>query len=429
MKSNTASKIADPNDAVTDFSGKGQTGFNRRILIVEDETNVADVYKQILTGANQLNVVPLRKSSRQQSTPSTTVTRENFDVVIAYTADSALRLVREHLSRGEPFAMGFFDVLLGNGMDGIELVREIFRIDPDLHAVIVTAYSDRSVNSIGELLGVEHANRWDYLNKPFSEGEIVQKARNATALWNLRNEKRKNEEHLAEVNRKLGLSERAHTVATVARGVAHEFGNLLVQIVGRAELSRDGSADEMRSALDTILKATETATEILERFKSLSQPAERLQQMRKMDVREPLETALQLIDHQLRVQSVKVCKIKWDEAWIEGSPTALTQVFLNLFMNAMQAMHGSGQLDISVVIEGESARIVIRDYGPGIPADFLSKVFDSFFTTKKTGTGLGLAICKEIIEIEHGGRISAANHGAQGAEFTIKLPLMKGFDP
>jgi C4-dicarboxylate-specific signal transduction histidine kinase len=105
-------------------------------------------------------------------------------------------------------------------------------------------------------------------------------------------------------------------------------------------------------------------------------------------------------------------------------PGELEQVVFNIFLNAAQAMHGSGRIEARARKENGQIALSVRDTGPGIPAEHLGRVFDPFFTTKQPGegTGLGLAISYEIVH-ELGGTISAANHPQQGAFFEVKLPM------
>jgi signal transduction histidine kinase len=100
----------------------------------------------------------------------------------------------------------------------------------------------------------------------------------------------------------------------------------------------------------------------------------------------------------------------------------LHQSFLNLFINAMQAMPEGGHIRVGLHAEGGRVFIEIEDAGQGIPADLSEKIWDPFFTTKDKGTGLGLGIVKNIIEA-HGGSIRIANRKPQGAHVTIELPV------
>jgi signal transduction histidine kinase len=214
------------------------------------------------------------------------------------------------------------------------------------------------------------------------------------------------------------------SVAAVARGVGHEFGNILTQIIGHAELGRDGSEQRMKQALDTILKATETAGAILERFKDLAKGSESAGKKKIIWAHSPLIEALELMGHQIKTSDVKICRVKSEKVQVYASHSSMVQVFVNLIINSMYAMAGPGQIDFSLFKDGNFVEYHIRDYGPGIPTDILARVTEAFFTTKgEKGTGLGLSICKEIVEIEHRGQFVVKNNPMKGAEIVIRLPL------
>ncbi|MCB0407621.1 MAG: hypothetical protein KDD34_05405 [Bdellovibrionales bacterium] len=396
---------------------------NHRILVVDDEKDIVQSYIDILDVSKISNVVPMR-SSRSTSSAMTTTSDPEFELVVAKSYDEALAIVKRDIKQGKPFAMGFFDVLLGEGPDGFDLVKEIHAIDPHMYAVFVTAYNDRSVDSIQSFLGADKTNRWDYLNKPFSNGEILQKARNFTSLWNLNEEKKIQDSKLQEAQRRLVESEKLSSIAAVARGVSHEFGNLLMQIMGKADIClTENNPEKMKTGLEVILDATQRANEILEKFKDLSNPAQATREKSKIYAHQILDEVLVLMEHQIKTQNVKVSRIKTDKVLVEVNPTSLLQVLVNLTINSIHAMGSSGQIDFSVTDVGDMVEIRVRDYGPGIKEELIDKVIEPFFTTKgKQGTGLGLAICKEIIEVDHRGEFMISNHGVKGVEAILRLP-------
>lgn len=401
---------------------------NRRILVVDDEPEIAKGI-QALLGGKSGNVLPLPVSSRSRQKPvasdSTSPVGKGFEVVVCHNPNEALRAVEESIATGKPFAMGFFDVLMGADIDGIELVKKVFAIDPFISAVFVTAYQDRNVDSINQYLDEKNADRWDYINKPFTEGEIIQKARNVTAMWNLKSLKAWHEAQLQEAQKTLMQNERANAVAAVGRSVAHEFGNLLMQIVGHAELSLlKNEHTRMKEGLETILKAADTASNVLDRFKKLAQGDESGSQFSLIQISQPIDEAIELMGYQFKKHQIKIIKDPFEPALLEANKHSLVQVFMNIFINAVHVMEEGGQIDIGVVKKGsDSIEIKIRDHGPGIPQDILPRVTEALFTTKGAkGSGLGLAICKEIIEIEHVGEFSVSNHPGGGAEIRIVLP-------
>ncbi len=404
--------------------------YNRRILIVEDEPAIADGLKNILSPAT--NIVPIHRSSRQKPVDTSQEKQtDSFEVVWAKNPAEALELINESVKKQRPFAMGFFDVLLGSDIDGIELVRQIQLIDEKIFAVFVTAYHDRSVDSIQQILGAENSDRWDYINKPFSEGSILQKARNSVSVWNLREQKKRQEEQLAEASELLRQGERTNVVAAVGRSVAHEFGNLLFHIIGHAEIALHKSdLHQMHQSLQAILKAGETATSVLDKFKKLNTTGDSEKSSKPINLSHCLTESVDLMAHEFNKRNIKITWIKNHQFELLADQHSLTQVFINLFSNATYAMSSSGQIDLSIAkyfSDDQShswAEIRIRDHGPGIPEYIIPFVMNPFYTTKgKQGTGLGLAICKEIIEVEHDGEFILANHPTKGLEVTIRIPI------
>lgn len=392
---------------------------NYRILVVEDEPNILQNYKEIL---NPPNVVPITRSSRTKTAETQSETQYKFEVTLCRNADEALTAVQNSLRKNKPFAMGFFDVLLGAGMDGIALVKQVFEQDPNMHAVFVTAYQDRNVNSINDILGHENSERWSYLNKPFSEGEIVQKARQTVTLWNLQAIKFIQDQKLAEAQKLLHSGERMSSVAAVSRGVAHEFGNLLTQIMGQADLGSRGDEKRKAEALRVILNACQTAAHVLDRFKNLAKP--KTNKKAKLWLHGPFIEASELMDHQFKTSDIKLCRIKVEKFQLTANHASLVQVFVNVFVNALHAMNGPGQIDFSIHQDGQMGEVRIRDFGPGVPEEIIDRITEPFFTTKgDSGTGLGLAICKDIIENEHNGEFRIENHPDKGAVVIIRLPL------
>lgn len=404
---------------------------NRRILVVDDEQEIAKGIQNLLSppASNVLAFPASSRSATKTPAPAASVPA-GFEVVVCHNPHTTLQAVEEACREGKPFAMGFFDVMLGADIDGIELVKRVFALDSQISAVFVTAYNDRNVDSINQYLDEKNADRWDYINKPFTDGEIIQKARNVTAVWNLKNLKAWQETQLQEAQKVLLQNERSNTVAAVGRSVAHEFGNLLTQIVGHAELSLlKNDQARMREGLETILKAADTATSVLDRFKKLAQ-GEDAKQYGLIQIASPIEEAIELMGYQFKKHEITVNKNPFEVALLEANKHSLVQVFMNLFINAVHVMEEGGSIDISVMKKDDRhLEIKVRDHGPGIPESILPKVTEALFTTKGSqGSGLGLAICKEIIEIEHSGELTVSNHPQGGAQITMIIPTRQDED-
>lgn len=402
---------------------------NRRILVIDDEPEIGQAIRRVLCPNSLNSGQPARRSSRSSEPAPTKIEKvDEFEVVVVSHPDQAVEAVTHALRENKPFAMGFFDVMLGAEMDGIELVKQILSVDTKMFAVFVTAYQDRSVDTIGDLLGEENREKWDYINKPFSEGEILQKARNATSLWDLHRLKDWQEERLAEANQLLMINERQNAVAAVGRSVAHEFGNILTHIVGNAEIALENNTPEaLKAALDVILKASDTATNVLRRFRKMHDSSEQVPAHAPFDIRLAMEEAVELLEFQFRKKYIHVLRPKLETMMVTGNRHGLVQVFVNLFINSMHAMPEGGDIQIQMSHKDGQIEVLVRDTGKGIPEDVMPRVFEPLFTTKgKESSGLGLSICKEIVEIEHGGELKIANHPKGGVEITLRLPATGG---
>lgn len=406
---------------------------NRRILVVDDEPEIAKGIQRILCPGEAKAAVMSRSSRSLKAVPAAAPTsgEPEFDVVVVHNPADALTAIRGALAEQRPFAMGFFDVVLGADIDGIELVKQAFMLDPRLFAVFVTAYHDRNVDAIGNFVGEENREKWDYINKPFTEGEILQKARNATSLWDLHRLKEWQAERLSQAHQLLLQNERLNAAAAVGRSVAHEFGNLLTHIVGHAELAMDhDDPKNLKAALEIILKAGDTATSVLKRFRRLNNAVEAAPEVKEVDLRQPVEEALELMEFRFRRHMVEVDKSNLVLLRAAVNRNSLIQVLVNLFINAMHAMPDGGKILVSTsTAEDNHVCIRVRDTGSGIPEDILPRVIEPLFTTKGDGgSGLGLAICKEIIEIEHNGQFKIENHPQGGVEVSLILPVSQEED-
>ncbi|HZY42689.1 MAG TPA: ATP-binding protein, partial [Anaerolineae bacterium] len=141
------------------------------------------------------------------------------------------------------------------------------------------------------------------------------------------------------------------------------------------------------------------------------------------DVNHLIENVLALANKRLEHGRIQVrAQLQPDLPPILGAPDQLTQVLLNLVINAIEAMPEGGELNLGTTIDEGWLHIAVRDTGPGIGPDEAAKIFEPFYTTKANGTGLGLAVSYGIIQ-RHGGRIEVGGAPGRGTTFTIVLPL------
>jgi len=240
-----------------------------------------------------------------------------------------------------------------------------------------------------------------------------------------------------ELERTLRHSEKLATVGQLASGLAHEVGTPLNIIYGRAELIQRKMEDkeEIQKNVNTILRQTERITKIIQQL--LGMVRKKKPEYAALDISALLDTILDLLDHQVQRQGVRVLK-EWKDSLppVTGDPDQLQQVFLNLILNAIQSMPEGGTLRLSasskrISKEGleEAQRkymeICVEDTGVGIEREVIQNLFTPFFTTKVTGTGLGLMVSQGIVR-DHEGWIEVESEVGKGSVFKVYLPLGQG---
>ncbi len=229
------------------------------------------------------------------------------------------------------------------------------------------------------------------------------------------------QESRKEAERKLREQETLARLGEMSAVVAHEVKNPLAAISGALQIIGgrlpDGSQDRtvIRNILERIDALHETMTDLLEYARPRQpkfQPVPLLMLLR--------DTARMLgEDGDFRSLAVT---IDGDDVTVKADPELLRGVFLNLFLNAAQAMKGEGNLAVSVRTEGGGVRIDVTDTGPGIPAEVRERMFDPFFTTKNRGTGLGLPTARRSVET-HGGTLTVSSEPGRGTTMTVRLPV------
>ncbi len=223
--------------------------------------------------------------------------------------------------------------------------------------------------------------------------------------------------------RRMLRADKLATIGELAAGAAHEIRNPLTAIKSSLQYLEGKSRDETaRKLLGTALEETGRIEEILSGLLSFSRPSEIKKE--RHDLVESLEESLDLIAFQARKQKVTIVREFAQPALhVSGDRSQLKQLFLNLFLNSLQAMPQGGELKIEVGrAEGNDLLVTVTDTGEGIAEDNLDRVFDPFFTTKKGGTGLGLSICYGIVR-SHDGNIEVRSRPGRGTTVLTKLPL------
>jgi signal transduction histidine kinase len=229
---------------------------------------------------------------------------------------------------------------------------------------------------------------------------------------------------------RLNQAQRLTALGELVGTTTHEFNNVLMTIINYAKLGlRHKDAATREKSFDKILTAANRAAKItgsilgMARNRSAGQDA--------IDLAQLVEDTLLLLEREMNKYRIMVEKQfrPIPQARVNGNQ--IQQVLLNLLINARQAMPGGGRLLIKLAFDEEAGMIdlVVRDYGCGIPAESLPRIFEPFYSTKsgpdasgKGGTGLGLSMCRDIIEAHHG-RIRVDSTVGKGTAFTLKLPV------
>ncbi len=274
--------------------------------------------------------------------------------------------------------------------------------DNDVH--LLSALADYAAIAIVNAQLYEETKRWSK--------ELEQKVEERT-------------QELRAAQEQLLQAEKLAAIGQLAAGVAHEINNPMGVILGFAQgiLKTLPPDDPLRKPLMTIEKESLRCKRIVQDlldFARRSEPAFRL-----TNINELIDASCSLVEHQTSFQNVRLVK-SYEPALpsIMADPHQLQQVFINVILNAYQAMPHGGTLYITTRAEGPELQAIFTDTGTGIPPENVQHIFDPFFTTKEVGegTGLGLSVSYGIIKA-HGGDIEVESQTGKGTTFVIKLPL------
>jgi PAS domain S-box-containing protein len=221
----------------------------------------------------------------------------------------------------------------------------------------------------------------------------------------------------------LRRTERIAELGTLASGMAHEIGTPMNVILGRAEYLMDRVTEEpIKKGLKTIITQVERITRVMNQLLSFAR--RKTPERRPLDLRKVIEDSAEIFHERLARNRIR---IEMDLAGpcplVLADADHMSQLAINLIMNAVHAMPDGGTLKVGLVPERDMVKLTVVDTGHGIPGDVIKKIFEPFFTTKEfgQGTGLGLTVVKGIIE-EHQGSIAVESEEGKGTTFRVLLP-------
>jgi two-component system sensor histidine kinase HydH len=240
---------------------------------------------------------------------------------------------------------------------------------------------------------------------------------------------------LARVNRELQDSfeqvkraDRLSAIGELAASLAHEIRNPLASIDGAANLIESPqTTDEVRKgSLAIVHKEIQRLNRLLTNLLDFARP--RKPEYHAVEPERLIDSIINLADHSAQQKRIVLRKdVAAAVPAIECDSEQMTQVVLNLAINAIQAMTQPGEVILSAQTRGSSVVISVADQGPGIGENDLDKIFNPFFTTKNGGTGLGLSVVHQIIT-QHGGEVTAVRNSSGGMTFSLVLPTRQRID-
>jgi len=234
-----------------------------------------------------------------------------------------------------------------------------------------------------------------------------------------------------QLETQLSQAEKMSSIGLLAAGVAHEVNTPLAVISSYAQmLSKQLQGDEKKnSLLDKITRQTFRASEIVNNLLNFSRTSGT--EFAEIDIHQVINDTLALLEHQFKTGKIKIEQEKSQHMpFIFGNAGKLQQVFLNLFLNAKDAMPRGGTLRISTK-NGDAVHVIVSDTGSGIAQEHIERIYDPFFTTKaaarngeRRGTGLGLSVTYGIIQ-EHAGKIRVESQPGEGTTFYLEFPMVR----
>ena len=357
------------------------------------------------------------------------VLKNGHHVLLADHVDQGLALLKEHTPD-----VVIMDIRMP-GKNGIEGLREVRAIDPQVSVIMLTGYGALETAQEAIRLGAS-----DYLKKPFDIKEIEVTVKRNAERTQMERRKLRALEDLKNLNNRLHeevmLKERMASVGEASAEFAHDLRNPLTIVMGYCDLLFSQLRGvEQPPGLDDG-ETLDHLQVIEENVKRCYQLAEMWQKTGKQGVDRTETVALDELLREI-VKSVEPLTLfgheavrydlKVDAVQVKVDRAQLLRALHNIVTNAIHAVpERDGRIAIHCTAEGDNARVEITDNGSGIPEQLLERVFEPHFTTKPSdkGTGLGLSITRKIIE-EHRGRIRITSQPEHGTTVTIHLPLQK----
>ncbi len=404
-----------------------QPSENRRILIIDDNVLIHDDFRKILQPGDEAHRLEEVRAAVFGGTPRLRPLIR-FELDCVDQGQAAFALVQKARQEDRPYAVVFVDMRMPPGWDGLETIEHFWAVDPEIQAVICTAYTDHSWEEIIERLGSD--DRLLILQKPFSGVEVSQLAMSLTTKWNL----------ARQAHQRLQAAEAANVAKSqFLANMSHEVRTPMNGILGMSELLMQTPLnDKQRRYVQTLQKSGQTLIQIINDILDISKIEAgklKLEQIA-FDLHQLVTEAQELFSGQAGSKGLRLTTILSEAVGHEyvGDPVRIRQILANLIGNAIK-FTAQGQVTVSMAVVDDAVGqtdvcLKVQDTGIGVEPAIQANLFTPFTqadgsTTRKFGgTGLGLAIVKQLAEMM-GGTVGVESVPGRGSTFWCTMRLGK----